>query len=299
MIKTPMSCKMRITVFLDQEVNVMSRAREGLKEKKRIVVKIGSSSLVHEETGRINIMRLEKLVRVLVDIKNEGKDVCLVSSGAIAVGKASAGMYGTKTAEAESLPMKQACAAIGQAKLVMMYQKLFGEYNSAMGQVLLTRITLDNEYTRQNAYNTFEELFKLGVIPVVNENDSISTEEIEQVQTFGDNDRLSAIVTKLTGADLLVLLSDIDGMYTDDPKDNPEAKLIPEITDISESLLHMAQGTHDGGPGRGGMSAKLAAAEIALGSGADMLILNGNDPYNIKRAMEGEPVGTLFVHKTV
>ncbi len=274
----------------------MSKAREKLKNKKRIVVKIGSSSLVHEETGRLNIMRLERLVRVLVDLKNEGRDVCLVSSGAIAVGRASIGMYGEKSPEADSLPVKQACASIGQAKLVMMYQKLFGEYNTGMGQVLLTRVTLDNEYTRKNAYNTFEELFKLGVIPVVNENDSISTEEIEQVQTFGDNDRLSAIVAKLTGADLLVLLSDIDGMYTDDPKDNPEAELISEITDISDKLASMAKGTHEGGPGTGGMSAKLAAAEIALGAGADMLILNGNDPCNIKLAIEGERVGTLFVH---
>ena len=275
----------------------MSDNRKSLKDKKRIVVKIGSSSLVHEETGRISLLRLERLVRVLVDIKNEGRDVCLVSSGAIAVGKASIGMYGEKSPHADSLPLKQACASIGQAKLVMMYQKLFAEYNTGMGQVLLTRVTLDNEYTRRNAFNTFEELFKLGVIPVVNENDSISTEEIEQVQTFGDNDRLSAIVTELTGADLLILLSDIDGMYTDDPKDDPDAELISEITDISEKLTHMAKGTHDGGPGTGGMSAKLAAAEIALGAGADMLILNGNDPYNIKKAMDGEPIGTLFVHK--
>lgn len=275
----------------------MSTYRESLKDKKRIVVKIGSSSLVHEETGMINLLRLEKLVRVLVDLKNEGRDICLVSSGAIAVGKSSIGMYGKKSSYSESLPLKQACASIGQAKLVMMYQKLFAEYNTGMGQVLLTRVTLDNEYTRKNAYNTFEELFKLGVIPVVNENDSISTEEIEQVQTFGDNDRLSAIVAKLTGADLLVLLSDIDGMYTDDPKINSDAKLIPEIFDISDKLLDMAKGTHGGGPGRGGMSAKLTAAGIALGAGADMLILNGNDPYHIKQAMDGEPLGTLFIHK--
>ncbi len=274
----------------------MSSARAGLKDKKRIVVKIGSSSLVHEETGRLNIMRLERLVRVLVDIKNEGRDVCLVSSGAVAIGKASIGLYREKIHEADSLPLKQACASIGQAKLVMMYQKLFAEYNTGMGQVLLTRVTLDNEYTRKNAYNTFEELFKLGVVPVVNENDSISTEEIEQVQTFGDNDRLSAIVAELTGADLLVLLSDIDGMYTDDPKNNPDAELISEITDISDKLVHMAKGTHKGGVGRGGMSAKLTAAEIALGAGADMLILNGNDPYNIKLALEGESVGTLFTN---
>ena len=265
-------------------------SRKDLSDKKRIVVKIGSSSLLHEETGRIDLMRLEKLVRVLVDIKNEGRDVCLVSSGAIAVGKASIGIHGRP----ESLPLKQACASIGQAKLVMMYQKLFAEYNTGMGQVLLTRITLDNEYTRKNAYNTFEELFGLGVIPVVNENDSISTEEIEQVQTFGDNDRLSAIVTELIGADLLILLSDIDGMYTDDPKLHPEAELLTEIDDISDKLESMAKGTDAEGYGTGGMAAKLEAARIALASGADMLILNGSDPYNIKKALEGEPVGTFF-----
>ena len=270
----------------------MSMSRGDLSEKKRIVVKIGSSSLIHKETGRINLMHLEKLVRVLVDIKNEGRDVCLVSSGAIAVGRASIGLHGRP----DSLPLKQACAAIGQAKLVMMYQKLFAEYNTGMGQVLLTRITVDNEETRKNAYNTFEELFGLGVIPVVNENDSISTEEIEEVRTFGDNDRLSAIVTDLVGADLLILLSDIDGMYTDDPKTHPEAKLITQIDDISERLQEMAKGTDADGCGTGGMTAKLEAARIALASGADMLILNGNDPYNIKSALEGAPVGTFFTN---
>ena len=268
----------------------MSVSREKLKDKKRVVVKIGSSSLIHEKTGMLDFDRMEKLVRTLVDIKNEGRDVCLVSSGAIAVGRSAIGMH----TRPDELPLKQACAAIGQAKLIMFYQKLFAEYNTTIGQVLLTRVTLENKDTRRNAFNTFGELFELGVIPVVNENDSISTEEIEQVRTFGDNDRLSAIVAQLIEADLLVLLSDIDGMYTDDPRDNPDATLISEVDDISGGLLDMAKGTHSGGHGTGGMSAKLTAAGIAMESGMDMLILNGSDPHNIKRAMDGEDIGTLF-----
>lgn len=217
----------------------MSSIRERMKEKKRIVVKIGSSSLMHDNTGKLNLLKIEKLVRILVDIKNSGKDVILVSSGAIAVGRNAIGLHDRP----DDLSVKQACAAIGQAKLMMVYQKIFSEYNSLAAQVLLTKTIVLNPVSRQNAENTFRELSKLGAIPVVNENDTISTSEIEQVQTFGDNDRLSAVVASITDADLLILLSDIDGMYTDDPRTNPDARFIHYVETIDDSLIQMGKAT--------------------------------------------------------
>lgn len=167
--------------------------REAVKDKKRIVIKIGSSSLMHNETGRLNLGKIEKLVRTIVDIKNSGKDVVLVSSGAIAVGRMAIGL----NEKPDELPVKQACAAIGQAKLMMVYQKIFAEYSTTAAQVLMTKATVMNDKSRRNAQNTFNELLNLGAVPIVNENDTVSTYEIKQVQTFGDNDRLSAIVTQL------------------------------------------------------------------------------------------------------
>lgn len=265
--------------------------REQLKDKKRIVVKIGSSSLMHQETGRLDLLKVEKLVRVLVDIKNSGKDVVLVSSGAIAVGRNTLGLINRP----EELAVKQACAAIGQAKLMMVYQKIFSEYNTIAAQVLMTKNTITNEVSRYNAENTFEELLKLGVIPVVNENDTVSTYEIEQVQKFGDNDRLSAIVASIIGADLLILLSDIDGMYTDDPNKNPDARFISLVERIDDNLMDMGKDSSGSQVGTGGMSAKIVAAQIANYSGADMVITNGNDVLNISRIINGEQVGTLFL----
>ncbi len=272
----------------------MNNYREQLKNKKRIVVKIGSSSLMHNETGRLDLLKVEKLVRVLVDIKNSGKDVVLVSSGAIAVGRNTLGLINRP----EELAVKQACAAIGQAKLMMVYQKIFSEYNAVAAQVLMTKNTITNDVSRINAENTFEELLKLGVIPVVNENDTVSTYEIEQVQKFGDNDRLSAIVASIIGADLLILLSDIDGMYTDDPNKNPDARFISLVEKIDDDLMNMGKDSSGSQVGTGGMSAKIVAAQIANYSGADMVITNGNDVLNISRVINGEEVGTLFLqHK--
>ena len=191
---------------------------ETAKEYKRIVIKIGSSSLTHPETGSVNFLKMEKLVRAICDLRNQGKDVCLVSSGAIAVGRDAIGLK----ERPRDISTKQACAAVGQGRLMMTYQKLFGEYNQTSGQVLMTKNTMINPVSRSNAMNTFEELFKLGVVPIVNENDTVSTYEMQ----FGDNDTLSALVSCLVNADLLVLLSDIDGLYTDDPHSNPNAKLI-------------------------------------------------------------------------
>ena len=272
----------------------MNNYREQLKNKKRIVVKIGSSSLMHNETGRLDLLKVEKLVRVLVDIKNSGKDVVLVSSGAIAVGRNTLGLINRP----EELAVKQACAAIGQAKLMMVYQKIFSEYNAVAAQVLMTKNTITNDVSRINAENTFEELLKLRVIPVVNENDTVSTYEIEQVQKFGDNDRLSAIVASIIGADLLILLSDIDGMYTDDPNKNPDARFISLVEKIDDDLMNMGKDSSGSQVGTGGMSAKIVAAQIANYSGADMVITNGNDVLNISRVINGEEVGTLFLqHK--
>ncbi len=260
--------------------------RELLKDRKKIVVKIGSSSITHENTGNINYTKLEKLVRILCDIKNMGKDVVLVSSGAIAVGRQTVGIK-NKT---DILAEKQACAAIGQCRLMMTYQKLFSEYNQTAAQVLITKYTMQNEESCNNARNTFEELFKLGAIPVVNENDTVSTYEIE----FGDNDRLSALVTGLIGADLLILLSDIDGLFTDDPNSNPDAEFIDTVYKIDDNLRAMGKGSAST-VGTGGMAAKINAAEIATESGADMVIANSRDVGIILDILNGEKSGTLFI----
>ena len=265
--------------------------REAVKDKKRIVIKIGSSSLMHNETGRLNLGKIEKLVRTIVDIKNSGKDVVLVSSGAIAVGRMAIGL----NEKPDELPVKQACAAIGQAKLMMVYQKIFAEYSTTAAQVLMTKATVMNDKSRRNAQNTFNELLNLGAVPIVNENDTVSTYEIKQVQTFGDNDRLSAIVTSIIDADLLILLSDIDGLYTDDPNSNPDARFINHVDVIDDKLLNMGKSTSGSGVGTGGMATKLKAAGIAVSSGADMVIANGNDIDNIAKIMSGADVGTLFV----
>ena len=256
------------------------------KEYKRSVIKIGSSSLTHSQTGSLNFAKMERLVRALCDIRNQGIDVCLVSSGAIAVGKDALSL---KERPAE-LSVKQACAAVGQARLMMTYQKLFGEYNQVTGQILMTKYTMTNEKARFNAKNTFEELFSFGVIPVVNENDTVSTYEVR----FGDNDTLSALVASLVGADLLILLSDIDGLYTDDPHKNPDAEIIPDVYEIDESILNMAKGSTGSNVGTGGMATKLSAAKIATYSGADMMIANGEDVSVIEDIASGKRIGTLF-----
>ena len=197
---------------------MLTEERVKLRDKKRVVIKIGSSSLTHVETGDLNLMKIEKLIRVISDMKGQGKEVVLVSSGAIAAGRQALGHHQKPT----SISQKQAFAAVGQARLMMVYQKLFAEYNQTAAQVLMTKDTMVNDASRYNAQNTFEELLKMGAIPIVNENDTVSTSEIPLVDNFGDNDRLSAIVAALIGADLLILLSDIDGLYSDDPHTSPD-----------------------------------------------------------------------------
>lgn len=261
--------------------------REKLKDKKRIVIKIGTSSLTHPETGRLNLRKLEVLVREIGDLHNQGKDVVLVSSGAIGVGAAALGMNG-KPAELEK---KQACAAVGQARLMMIYQKLFSEYNQMAAQILMTKNTMVDNLNRKNAKNTFEELLKLGAIPIVNENDSVSTYEIQ----FGDNDTLSAVVAALIGADLLILLSDIDGFFTDDPNRNPDARFIDVVENLDSHFLNMGKASTGSIVGTGGMATKLTAAEIATAAGTDMVIANGEDFHVIHKIIEGRNQGTLFV----
>lgn len=263
--------------------------RESMKQKKRIVVKIGSSSLVHEETGLMNLDKLEKLVRVLTDIQNSGREVVLVSSGAIAVGVKKLGLPSRPADKAG----KQACAAVGQANLMMLYQKIFGEYGVTAAQILMTKYTMIEDVSRHNARATFSELLRMGVIPIVNENDTVSTDEIE----FGDNDSLSAIVTALVGGDLLILLSDIDGLYTDNPRTSHDAKFIDVVEKIDERILAMGKGAGST-VGTGGMSTKIEAARIATDSGADMIIANGSNVGIIMDILEGKPCGTLFkAHK--
>lgn len=265
----------------------MTEARKSLMEKNRIVLKIGSSSLTHPATGELNLWKIERLVRIICDLKGEGKEVVLVSSGAIAAGRQALG--GQK--RPDTISEKQAYAAVGQARLMMVYQKLFSEYNCVAAQVLLTKDTMTNDVSRYNAQNTFDELLSLGAVPIVNENDTVSTHEIQ----FGDNDRLSAIVAALIGADLLILLSDIDGLYTDDPRTNPQARFISLVEEITPELLSMGKDTSGSDVGTGGMSAKLAAARIATDSGSDMLIANGEDVDIIHDLMKGEDRGTLFM----
>ena len=259
-----------------------------LKDYKRVVIKIGSSSLTHPQTGGLNFSKMEHLVRAICDFRNSGLDVCLVSSGAIAVGRE---VIGIKERPSD-LSIKQACAAVGQGRLMMTYQKLFGEYNQNSGQILMTKNTIINPVSRKNAANTFEELFGLDVVPIVNENDTVSTYEMQ----FGDNDTLSAIVASLTKADLLILLSDIDGLYSDDPHKNPDAELRKEVTDIDDKVFGMAKDSTGSNVGTGGMATKLMAAKIATYSGADMIIANAGKTDILYDIMNDDFTGTLFHH---
>jgi len=260
--------------------------RDRLKDKKRIVIKIGSSSLTHKKTGQLNLTKLEILVREISDLRNQGKDVVLVSSGAIAVGRNVMGFPD----KLNDMAKKQACAAIGQARLMMIYQKLFAEYNQVAAQVLMTKNTMVDNLNRKNAKSTFKELLRMGTIPIVNENDTISTFEIE----FGDNDTLSAIVTALIGGDLLILLSDIDGLFTDDPNINPKAKFIDVVETLDEHFMHMGKDSTGSSLGSGGMSTKLFAANVATSAGADVIIANGKDFHVIHKILQGRNHGTFF-----
>ena len=270
----------------------MENIRKFLLNKKRVVVKIGSSSLHHPETGDLDYAKLDILIRELCNMRNSGIDVVLVSSGAIAVGK-KAVQIDREDKEDHPIAVKQACAAIGQARLMMIYQKLFAEYNQVTAQVLMTKNTVVDDLNRYNVQNTFTELFKLGVIPVVNENDSVATYEIK----FGDNDSLSAIVASIVKADMLILLSDIDGLYSDDPRKNPKAEFISEVDDLTDEYFEMGKESTGSDSGTGGMSTKLQAAKIATSCGIDMVITSAKDLKVIHKIISGKDIGTVFRSK--
>lgn len=260
-----------------------------ITDKKRIVIKIGSHSLVHPQSGMVDYIKMERLAMEISDIRNRGIDVCLVSSGAMAVGRQ---ILGIKK-KSESLPDNQMHASIGQARLMAIYQKYFTEFNALCGQVLMTKNTMRDNVSRKNAQNAFEALFGAGAIPIVNNNDTVSTYEIQ----FGDNDTLSAIVTSLIGADLLIILTDIDGLYSADPRDDETAHLIRYVDNIDEKIMNAASDRPGSSVGTGGMATKLRAARIVTASGADMIITSGADVSILHRIFENNYLGTFFKGK--
>ena len=254
----------------------------------RIVVKVGTSTLAHA-TGRLNIRHVEELVKVLSDLKNAGHQVILVSSGAIGMGVGKLNLPGKPS----DMPTKQAAAAVGQCELMYTYDKLFLQYNHTVAQVLLTGEDVDHPERRENFENTMERLLELGALPVINENDTIATAEIK----VGDNDTLGAIVACCTKADLLVLLSDIEGLYTADPRKDPNAKLIPTVEEVTPEIEALAGGVGSS-LGTGGMATQLRAAQRVIAQGCDMVITNGEHPERLYDIAEGKDVGTRFVaHK--
>ncbi len=255
-----------------------------LSEAQRVVVKVGTSTLTHS-TGLLNIRRVEQLVCVLSDLKNAGKEIILVTSGAIGVG---AGKLGMRKRPSD-MPTKQACAALGQSELMYVYDKCFSEYNHNVAQVLLTRNIIEDARRKENVTNTLSRLLSLSVVPVINENDTVSTEEIE----FGDNDTLSAIVSSIVGADLLIILTDIDGLYDSDPHQNPAAKRIPRVRVLDDAVM-AAGGSKGSEFGTGGMAAKLHAAQICMQQDIPMIIMNGCRPSKIYDLLDGGDIGTLF-----
>ena len=250
----------------------------------RIVVKIGTSTLAHP-TGHLNIRRVEQLCKVMSDIKNAGHDLILVSSGAIGMGVGKLGLRQRPT----DIPTKQAAAAVGQCELMYVYDKLFGNYHHTVAQLLITGADTADETRHRNFTNTLNRLLELGALPILNENDTVATEEI----VIGDNDTLAAIVAKSVQAQLLILLSDIDGLYTADPHTHPDAQLLHRITTLDERILRLA-GVSGSSQGTGGMITKLRAAQICLESGCDMVIANGSNPENLYDIIDGQDVGTRF-----
>lgn len=253
----------------------------------RTVIKIGTSTLTHEN-GSVNLRRFESICRIISDILNSGDEIILVSSGAIGMGVSKLGLR----ARPSDIAGKQACAAVGQCELMYEYDKLFGEYNHTVAQILLTAPDLSCDDRREKFENTVEKLLELGVLPIINENDTVATEEI----VFGDNDTLAAKVAVTVGANLLILLSDIDGLYTADPHKNTDATLISEVRELTDEILALA-GDAGTSRGTGGMETKLRAAKIATEAGCDMIIANGVSPEILYDIVEGKPVGTKFFAK--
>lgn len=257
-------------------------------DKKRIVVKVGTSTLTYDN-GKINLRRVDTLCKVLSDLRNFGHDIVLVSSGAIGVGVGKLGLPQRPQTTRE----KQALAAVGQCELMFMYDKLFSDYNNTVAQVLLTKYSVDTDHKKENVLNTFNTLLNMGIIPIVNENDTVAIDELEG-NNFGDNDMLSAIVAKLINADTLVILTDIDGLYTDNPRTNPEAVHIDVVECITSEIMQMAHGSGSN-RGTGGMATKLSAAKHVTDAGIDCVVVNGDNPEILYDVFEDKKhVGTLF-----
>ena len=253
----------------------------------RVVIKVGTSTLTHQN-GNINIRRIENLCKVISDLKNAGLEIIFVSSGAIAMGVGKLGL----SKKPQDIPSKQACAAIGQCELMYTYDKLFQEYNHTVAQMLMTGADFENEQRHTNFDNTLNRLLEFGVLPIINENDTIATSEIK----VGDNDTLSAIIATSANADLLILLSDIDGLYTADPRKDADASLIPIVKEINEDIMNLA-GTAGTSRGTGCMVTKLNAAQICMDAGIDMIIANGSNPEVLYDIFDGKSVGTRFTKK--
>lgn len=255
-----------------------------LSKINRIVIKIGTSTLTHK-TGLLNIRHIEQLVQVVSDIKNSGKEVVIVTSGAIGVGVGKLQL----ACKPSDMPTKQACAAVGQSELMYTYDKYFTQYNHKVAQLLLTGDVLQTDHRKTNVTNTLMRLLNLGVIPIVNENDTVSVEEIE----FGDNDKLSSLVASLVEADLLIILSDIDGLYDSDPRHNADANIIDKVSVIDEDILALAGGKGSE-LGTGGMITKIYAAQHCMENNIPMVILNGQNTNNLYKLFDGEKIGTVF-----
>ena len=266
-------------------------SRDEIKNYKRIVVKVGTSTLTYSN-GKINLHRIEKLTRVLSDMMNSGKEVVLVTSGAIGVGVSKLNLK----EKPKTIREKQAVAAVGQCELMHIYSKFFGEYSHVVGQVLLTRDVVEDNHVRNNVCNTFETLLENGIIPIVNENDTVAIDEIENIVRFGDNDNLSAIVANLVKADLLIILSDIDGFYDKDPRHNEDSVMLKEVREITKELEDCCGGAGSN-LGTGGMITKLMAAEKAMEAGVSMILANGENPEMLVDIINGEEIGTLFLGK--
>lgn len=261
--------------------------RKQIAEAKRIVVKVGTSTITYPN-GKINYEKIEKLARILSDFQNQGKEMILVSSGAGAAGVGRMGL----DAKPKTIPGKQACAAVGQGILMHIYERLFGEYGQVVAQVLLTKMDMVNRHSYANARNALREMISWGVIPIINENDVVAIDEFK----IGDNDNLSALVASLADADLDILLSDIDGLYTANPKTHPDAKLVSVVEEVTPEIEATAGGAGSKNA-TGGMLTKLQAAKNAMSAGIALIIANGEHLEILRDILRGEPVGTLFVPK--
>lgn len=258
-----------------------------ITQAKRIVVKVGTSTLTYEN-GKMNLRRIERLCKVLSDLQNSGREIILVTSGAIGVGVGKLGL----PSRPQETGKRQAVAAVGQCELMFMYDKFFGEYNLTVAQVLLTGDVLANEHSRKNTENTFMELINMGIIPVVNENDTVAVEELEGAR-IGDNDTLSAIVAKLVDADFLIILTDIDGLYDKNPSADPDAKRIPFVPEVTDAIRSLAGGSGSN-RGTGGMSTKVEAAATANAAGIVCCVMSGAVPEKLYNLFEGTQIGTVF-----